>query len=94
MFRSVVRPAAIAAADIQILLKGNPIGAAAVVALKYPPVGLGLSICCLIVYLRPESPGAKTPPTQGLIASPRASNCGGVEPADFPASHPRNPQVT
>ena len=49
MFRSVVRPAAIAAADIQILLIGNPIGAAAVVALKYPPVGLGLSICCLIV---------------------------------------------
>jgi uncharacterized membrane protein len=28
-------------------------GAAAVVALKYPLVGLGMCICCLIVYLRP-----------------------------------------
>src|SRR5262245_48178395 len=31
-------------------------GAAAVVALKYPLVGLGLCICCLIVYLTPEPP--------------------------------------
>ena len=29
-------------------------GAAAVVALKYPLVGLGICICCLVVYLRPE----------------------------------------
>jgi uncharacterized membrane protein len=29
-------------------------GAAAVVALKYPLVGLGICICCLIGYLRPE----------------------------------------
>src|SRR5437763_15132190 len=29
-------------------------GAAAVIALKYPLVGLGICICCLIVYLRPE----------------------------------------
>ncbi len=28
-------------------------GVAAVVALKYPPVGLGICCCCLIVYLRP-----------------------------------------
>jgi uncharacterized membrane protein len=31
-------------------------GAAAVVALKYPLVGLGICCCCLIVYLRPEAP--------------------------------------
>jgi len=29
-------------------------GAAAVVALKYPLVGLGMCICCLIVYLKPD----------------------------------------
>ncbi len=29
---------------------------AAVVALKYPLVGLGICICCLIVYLRPDPP--------------------------------------
>jgi uncharacterized membrane protein len=28
--------------------------AAAIVALKYPLAGLGICICCLIVYLRPE----------------------------------------
>ena len=33
-------------------------GIAAVVALKYPLVGLGMCICCLIVYLKPETPGA------------------------------------
>jgi uncharacterized membrane protein len=34
-------------------------GAAAVVALKYPLVGLGICVSCLIVYLRPNPPGAK-----------------------------------
>jgi uncharacterized membrane protein len=34
-------------------------GVAAVVALKYPLVGLGMCICCLIVYLKPEAPGAR-----------------------------------
>jgi TMEM175 potassium channel family protein len=29
---------------------------AAVVALKYPLIGLGICICCLIVYLRPDPP--------------------------------------
>ncbi len=29
---------------------------AAVVALKYPLIGLGICVCCLIVYLRPEPP--------------------------------------
>jgi uncharacterized membrane protein len=32
---------------------------AAVVALKYPLVGLGICISCLIVYLRPDPPGAR-----------------------------------
>jgi uncharacterized membrane protein len=31
-------------------------GMAAVVALKYPFAGLGICICCLAVYLRPEPP--------------------------------------
>lgn len=30
---------------------------ATVVALKYPLLGLGMCICCLIVYLKPEAPG-------------------------------------
>jgi uncharacterized membrane protein len=34
-------------------------GAAAIVALQYPLVGLGICICCLIVYLRPNPPGAR-----------------------------------
>jgi uncharacterized membrane protein len=33
-------------------------GVAAVVALTFPLAGLGMCICCLIVYLRPEAPGA------------------------------------
>jgi TMEM175 potassium channel family protein len=33
-------------------------GMASVVALKYPLVGLGICCCCLIVYLKPEAPGA------------------------------------
>ena len=34
-----------------------PFGIAAIVALKYPPAGLGICICCLIVYLKPDPPG-------------------------------------
>jgi uncharacterized membrane protein len=34
-------------------------GVAAVAALKYPLAGLGLCICCLAVYLKPEPPGAE-----------------------------------
>ena len=30
---------------------------AALIALKYPLVGLGTCVCCLAVYLRPEAPG-------------------------------------
>jgi len=33
-------------------------GVAAIVALKYPYVGLGICCCCLIGYLRPTAPGA------------------------------------
>lgn len=33
--------------------------AAAIVALKYPLAGLGMCCCCLIVYLKPEAPGAE-----------------------------------
>jgi uncharacterized membrane protein len=32
-------------------------GAAAIIALKYPLVGLGICVCCLIVYLRPAPLG-------------------------------------
>jgi uncharacterized membrane protein len=35
--------------------------AAAIVALKYPLVGLAICICCLIGYLSPEPPWAKQP---------------------------------
>jgi uncharacterized membrane protein len=35
-------------------------GIAAVVAFKYPLIGLGMCICCLIVYLKPEAPGVGT----------------------------------
>jgi hypothetical protein len=31
---------------------------AAVVALKYPLIGLGICCCCLIGYVRPDAPGA------------------------------------
>jgi len=34
-------------------------GVAAVVALKFPLIGLGMCCCCLIVYLKPEAPGAE-----------------------------------
>lgn len=32
---------------------------AALVAFKYPLIGLGICICCLIVYLRPDPPGVQ-----------------------------------
>jgi uncharacterized membrane protein len=36
-------------------------GTAAIVALWYPVFGLGICICCLIVYLRPDPPGVENP---------------------------------
>ena len=35
-------------------------GVAAVVALRFPLVGLGICCCCLIVYLKPDPPGAES----------------------------------
>jgi uncharacterized membrane protein len=32
--------------------------AAALIALRYPLAGLGICCCCLIVYLKPDAPGA------------------------------------
>ncbi len=40
-------------------------GMAAAVALKYPLAGLGICICCLIVYLKPDPPGAGKHISQG-----------------------------
>jgi uncharacterized membrane protein len=31
-------------------------GVAGLVALKYPRIGLGICVCCLLVYLRPDPP--------------------------------------
>jgi uncharacterized membrane protein len=39
-------------------------GVAAVVSLKYPLAGLGLCICCLIVYLKPDPPMDVKPTSQ------------------------------
>ena len=36
-------------------------GVASFVALKYPLVGLGICICCLIAYLKPDPPVAGKP---------------------------------
>jgi len=33
-------------------------GGAAVVALKYPLLGLAICCCCLIAYLKPDAPGS------------------------------------
>lgn len=33
---------------------------AAIVALRFPVTGLGICVCCLIVYLRPDPPGTDT----------------------------------
>jgi uncharacterized membrane protein len=46
-------------------------GLAAVVALRYPLVGLGLCCCCLIGYLNPDAPGAGRQPPHW---KPRAIN--------------------
>ena len=40
-------------------------GVAAVIALKYPLAGLGICICCLIVYLKPDPPGSGKQISQG-----------------------------
>jgi uncharacterized membrane protein len=40
-------------------------GLAAVVSLRYPLAGLGICICCLIVYLKPHPPVAAKPINRG-----------------------------
>jgi len=35
-------------------------GAAAAVALEYPLAGLGVCVCRLVAYLKPEAPGARS----------------------------------
>jgi hypothetical protein len=40
-------------------------GAAAIVALKFQLTGLGMCCCCLIVYIKPEAPGAAPPSAPG-----------------------------
>ncbi|MGB9474962.1 MAG: TMEM175 family protein [Candidatus Udaeobacter sp.] len=40
-------------------------GVAALVALKYPLVGLGICICCLIVYLKPDPPRVRKQVSKG-----------------------------
>jgi uncharacterized membrane protein len=39
-------------------------GVAAAVALKFPLIGLAMCCCCLIVYLKPEAPGAGQQPSR------------------------------
>jgi len=40
-------------------------GVAALVALKYPLAGLGICVCCLIVYLKPDPPRVRKRISQG-----------------------------
>ncbi|MGY8632288.1 TMEM175 family protein [Bradyrhizobium sp. 14AA] len=52
---------------IRALLTLGAFALAAVIALKYPIAGLATCGCCLIVYLKPEAPGAEdgTPVNDG-----------------------------
>ena len=45
-------------------------GVAAIVALKYPLLGLGMCVCCLVVYLKPGAPGAATRISRSPLLSP------------------------
>ncbi|MBN9511166.1 MAG: DUF1211 domain-containing protein [Alphaproteobacteria bacterium] len=51
-------------------------GAAAVVALKYPLVGLGICCCCLIAYLRPGVAGTERHPAERHPADAKGHNPG------------------
>lgn len=48
-------------------------GLAAVVALNYPLVGLGMCCCCLIVYLKPDAPGAGKHLVRSVMRASRAT---------------------
>jgi uncharacterized membrane protein len=56
-------------------------GASAVVALKYPLVGLGICVCCLVVYLKPEAPGAEP---SSSTSTPRVTSVGAMATASGP----------
>jgi len=45
-------------------------GVAAVIAPKYPLVGLWICVGCLVVYLKPEAPGAETRISRSPLLSP------------------------
>jgi uncharacterized membrane protein len=49
-------------------------GAATIVALRFPLVGLGICCGCLIVYLRPEAPGADSPTPRSPKSGERAEH--------------------
>jgi uncharacterized membrane protein len=57
-----VSPAARRVIHIRSIITLCMFGLAALVALKYPLVGLGLCVCCLIVYLKPDPPEAENAP--------------------------------
>jgi hypothetical protein len=52
-----------------------------VVALKYPLVGLGICVCCLLVYLKPDAPGAE--PSLST-STPRVASVGATTTASGP----------
>lgn len=56
-------------------------GAAALIALKYPLVGLAICICCLIAYLRPDPPTAnweqESPSTKDADGDPTSAQPNG-----------------
>jgi uncharacterized membrane protein len=56
-------------------------GASAVVALKYPLVGLGICVCCLVVYLKAEAPGAEP---SSSTSTPRVTSVGAMATASGP----------
>jgi uncharacterized membrane protein len=56
-------------------------GAAAVVALKHPVVGLGICVCCLVVYLKPDAPGAEPALS---TSTPRVASGGAMATASGP----------
>src|SRR5438094_10053212 len=45
-------------------------GVATLVALTLPLVGLGICVCCLVVYLKPEAPGVEARASRSPLLSP------------------------
>jgi uncharacterized membrane protein len=73
-------------------------GVAAVVALKYPVIGLGLCVCCLVVYLKPDAPGAEpsfstsTPSVASVGAMAAAPGPGPADPEEGRSSDTLSPR--